>query len=591
MDRYPAPERTNGVTLPETQAAAPPGSRVWHAAYDAGVPPTLAYEPLTVPQLLEQAASRHPGRPALRFLNRRMSYAELHGEVRRLATALAGLGVEPGTRVGIQLPNIPQAVIAYFATLSLGGQVVWTNPLYVQREIEHQWTDAECRVAFTTDFLYDRTIRGLRDRLPVRQYVVASIPEYLRFPLSALAPLKLKHMRPPAFARLGPERGLHVFRALVRSARGEPPRPAIGLDDLAVLQYTGGTTGVAKGAMLTHRNLSCNVQQIRAWLPDLHLGREVFLAALPLFHCFGMTVCMNLPVYAGAAMVLVPNPRDIATVLEGLERGVTIFPAAPALFNAILNHPRLRPAHLRTVRYCVSGAAPLPPEVLRRFEEATGAVIAEGFGLTETSPVTHVNPLKGTRKIGSIGIPLPDTDVRIVDLEDGRTDVPPGGEGELLIRGPQVMRGYWRRAEETAAILRDGWLHTGDIARVDEAGYHFIAGRIKEMIIVRGFKVYPDEVDTVLTRHPAVLESATIGVPDTQSGERVTSFVVLKPGGRASADDLLAQCRAELAPYKVPREIEFRAALPRSAAFKVLRRTLRAEAIAALTNASGGRAR
>ena len=562
-------------------------SRVWHAAYDAGVSPSLTYEPLTIPQMLEQAAARYPDRPALIFLNRRLTYAQLHEEVRRLATALARLGVERDTRVAIQLPNIPQAVIAHYATLSLGAQAVMTNPLYVQREIEHQWNDAGCRVAFVTDFLYERTIRTLRDRLPVRQYVVASIPEYLRFPLSALAPLKLRRMRPPAVARVAPERGVYFFRSLVRDTPADPPHPDIGFDDLAVLQYTGGTTGVAKGAMLTHRNLSSNVQQIRAWLPDLALGHEVFLTALPLFHSFGLTVCMNLPVYAGAAMVLVPNPRDIATVLAGLERGVTIFPAAPALFNAILNHPRLRPARLRSIRYCVSGAAPLPVELLRRFEEATGGVIAEGFGLTETSPCTHVNPLKGKRKIGSIGIPLPDTDAKIVDLADARIEQPAGTEGELLVRGPQVMKGYWHRPDETALTIRDGWLHTGDIARVDEEGYTYIVGRKKEMIIVRGYKVFPDEVDGILAQHAAVLESATIGIPDPQSGERVRSFVVVKPGRSVTADELIAHCRAALAPFKVPKEIEFRAERPKSAAFKVLRRELRAEAIAALTAASG----
>ncbi|HMA38839.1 MAG TPA: long-chain fatty acid--CoA ligase [Gemmatimonadales bacterium] len=567
------------MTAPE-RIATPGTSRVWHAAYDAGVPASLSYEPLTVPQLLEQAAARYPDRPAVMFLNCRLTYAQLYEDVRRLATALARLGVEHDTRVAIQLPNIPQAVIAYYATLSLGAQAVMTNPLYVQREIEHQWTDADCRVAFVTDFLYDRTIRSLRDRLPVKQYVVASIPEYLRFPLSILAPLKLRRMRPPALARVAPDRGVHFFRSLVQGTPADPPHPDIGLDDLAVLQYTGGTTGVAKGAMLTQRNLSSNVQQIRAWMPDLALGREVFMTALPLFHSFGMTVCMNLPVYAGAAMVLVPNPRDIVSVLAGLERGVTIFPAAPALFNAILNHRQFRPDRLHRIRYCVSGAAPLPVELLRRFETATGGVIAEGFGLTETSPCTHVNPLQGKRKVGSVGIPLPDTDAKIVDLTDGRTEMPLGQEGELLVRGPQIMKGYWHRPDETALTIRSGWLYTGDIARVDEDGYTYIVGRKKEMIIVSGFKVFPDEVDGILMRHPAVLESATIGLPDPQRGERVKSFVVVKPGQAATVEDLIAHCRSELAPYKVPKEIEFRAELPKSAAFKVLRRELRAEATA-----------
>ena len=550
------------------------------AAYDPGVPLSLLYEALTIPQMLERSAAVYPDRPAVVFLNRRLTYSQLYDHVRRLATALKWLGVEPDTRVAIQLPNLPQAVIAYFATLSLGAQAVMTNPTYVAREIEHQWNDADCRVAFVTDFTYERTVRALRGRLPIRHYVVASIPDYLRFPLSILAPLKLRRMRPPAIASVPLEPGVHFFTSLVRNTTPDPPRPEIGLDDLAVLQYTGGTTGAAKGAMLTHRNLSDNAQQIRAWIPDIALGRDVMLAALPLFHSFGMTVCMNLAVYTGLAMVLIPNPRDTASVIAGLERGATIFPAAPALFNAILNHPRLRPDRLRSIRYCVSGGAPLPVDLLHRFEAATGSIITEGFGLSETSPVTHANPLQGTRKAGSVGIPLPDTEARIVDLNDGETDLPVGQEGELLIRGPQVMQGYWRRPDDTATTLRNGWLHTGDIARMDEDGYYFIVGRKKEMIIVNGFKVFPDEVDGVLMSHPAVLEAATIGLPDVAHGERVMSFVVLRPGHTATVDELLAHCREALAPYKVPKDFEFRTELPKSAALKVLRRELRAEALA-----------
>jgi long-chain acyl-CoA synthetase len=306
----------------------------------------------------------------------------------------------------------------------------------------------------------------------------------------------------------------------------------------------------------------------------------VVVGALPLFHVFGLTVCMNLAVVAGLPLALVPNPRDTASVISALERfKVTIFPAVPVLFNSVLASRRLRPERLRHIRYCVSGGAPLPAEVLTRFEAATGAVITEGFGLSETSPVTHANPLKGTRKVGSIGVPLPDTDARIVDLEDPAKEVPVGGEGELFIRGPQVMAGYWKRPEETAGAIRDGWFHTGDIARRDAEGYFFIVGRIKEMIIVGGFKVFPDEVDDVLMHHPAVLEAATIGLPDVHHGERVTSYVVLKPGMQATDEELRDHCRSALSHYKVPREIHFRTELPKSAALKILRRELKAEAM------------
>jgi long-chain acyl-CoA synthetase len=560
--------------------------RPWHRSYDPGVPPSLAYEPVTLPQFLERSAAQHGDAPALLFRNCRLSYRELKHEVDGLATALAALGVRPGGHVAIHLPNIPQTVIAYYATLQLGAQAVLTNPLYIPREIEHQWKDAECTVAVVADFMFEARIRGIRDRLPVEHYVVASIPEYLRFPLRLLARWKLGRARPPAVARVPRGPGVHFFRELIRASErapgNGPPRPAIGLDDVATLQYTGGTTGPSKGAMLTHRNLSCNVQQMRAWFPGIEPGKEVMLTALPLFHSFGMTVCMNLSVGIAAAMALVPNPRDIPSVMNAIAKHrATLFPAVPAMYTAIVNHPNAKAFDLSSVKVCVSGAAPLPVDILRRFEELTGSIICEGFGLSETSPVTHSNPLLRRRKAGSIGVPLPDTDAKIVDIETGSHIVPAGQEGELALRGPQVMRGYWNRPDETAAMIRDGWLYTGDLARVDEDGYHYLVGRKKDMILVSGFNVYPDEIDRILAGHPAVLEAATIGIPDERHGEAIKSFVVLKPGHSATPDDIVAFCRVNLAPYKVPREIEFRSELPKSTVLKILRRELREEELSA----------
>ncbi len=547
--------------------------RVWHRSYDPGVPPALGYEPLTLPDLLERSAAQYPDAPALLFLNALLSYRELKEDVDRLATALAALGVKPGSRVAVQLPNIPQAPVAYYAALRLGAQPVLTNPLYVPREIEHQWTDAGCSVAVVMDFIFEAKLRGIRDRLPVEHYVVASIPEYLRFPLRPLARWKLRRHTPPMIARVAPGPGIHCFRELIRATDPAPPRAALDLDAVATLQYTGGTTGPSKGAMLTHRNLSCNVQQMRAWFPALEPGKEVILTALPIFHSFGMTVCMNLAVGIAGAMALVPNPRDVAAVMKAIAKHrATVFPAVPAMYAAIVNHPKVTSFDLASVKCCVSGAAPLPVDIMQRFEALTGATICEGFGLSETSPVTHSNPLQGRRKAGSIGVPLPDTDTKLVDLE--------GEVGELAIRGPQVMRGYWNKPDETEAMIKDGWLHTGDLARVDADGYHFIVGRKKDMILCGGFNVYPDEIDRILVGHPAVLEAATIGIPDERRGETVKSFVVLKPGRQASADEIVAYCRDNLAPYKVPREIEFRAELPKSAALKILRRELRDEELA-----------
>src|SRR2546425_792215 len=394
-------------------------SRPWYRFYDPGVPPTLTLEPLTVPQFLERAAAEHSDATALIFFNRRFTYRQLKDHVDRFATALERLGVTKDSRVAIQLPNLPQTVIAYYATLSLGAQVVMTNPQYTSRELEHQWTDAGCRVAVVADFVYAGQIAPARDRLPIEHYVIASVPEYLRFPLNLLAPLKLRRSRPPAIARVAPGPGLHFFKRLVDRTSPEPPMTPPVLDDMAVLQYTGGTTGVAKGAMLSHRNLSYNMQQLRAWFPGLEIGNEVMLGALPLFHSFGMTVGMNFPVGAAAAMVLIPNPRDVKALVESLAKHrVTLAPAVPALINAVLNYPRVERLDLTSIKRCFSGSAPLSVDVMERFEQLTGCVIVEGFGLTEASPGTHCNPVRGRRKPGSIGVPLPDTDSRVVDMED-----------------------------------------------------------------------------------------------------------------------------------------------------------------------------
>lgn len=561
-------------------------TRPWHRSYEPGIPTEVAFEDVTLVDFLERSAAEFPDRPALIFLNTRIPYREFKDQVDRLATALASLGVTRGTRVAIQTPNLPQFVIAYYGILRAGGVATPTNPLYTPREIEHQWTDAGADVAIVMDYLFAGRIAPIRDRLPVRHYIVASFPEYLRFPLSLLAPLRLKRQKPPLMARVAPSPGVHRFRTLLRRTHPAPPARSLALDDPATLLYTGGTTGISKGAELTHRNLSYNVQQLNAWNPRAERGREVMLGMLPLFHSYGLTVAMNVAVALGSALVLIPNPRDIPAIMRAIARHrVTMAPMVPATFNAITQHPKVRSFDLASVKMCNSGSAPLPVEVLQRFEALTGGKITEGFGLTETSPVTHSNPIYGRRKEGSIGVPLPSTDARIVDLEQGTRDLPPGEVGELLVAGPQVMRGYWNRPDETAKVLRDGWLYTGDLARMDDDGFFFIEGRKKDMILCSGYNVYPDEIDRVLMAHPAVLEAASIGVPDERRGESVKSFVVLRPGRQATAEELVAYCREQLAPYKVPRSIEFRPELPKSSVLKVLRRELRAQELAKMGHA------
>jgi len=578
---------TDPTADPATAAAAGSGADFgaeqiyrWLASYDDGVPATLDGEVETLTANFQAAARRFPDNTALVFMNRRMTYRELERDIDRFAVALAGLGVGRGTKVAIHLPNLPQSVIAYYATLRLDAQVVMTNPLYVEREIEHQWHDADCRVAIVTDYLFEQRIRGMRDKLPIEHFVVTSIPDYLRFPLSWLARYKLRRTTPPTRASVAAGPGIHFMSDLLRRASGRPAQADVDLDDVAVLQYTGGTTGVSKGAMLSHRNLSSNVAQVRAWFTSMEVGRETVLACLPFFHVFGMTVGMNFPLAIGATIVLMPDPRDIKRVIHNIaNERVTLFPAVPALFNSINNYPGIEALDLTSVKACISGSAPLPGDVRARFEALTQAIILEGFGLTETSPVTHCNPLRGTRKDGSIGLPLPSTAAKVVALEGGTDELPPNSEGELLIRGPQVMQGYRNRPEETADTMAGDWLRTGDIAKMDEDGYFFIVGRKKDVIIAGGYNIYPDEIDNVLMAHPAVLEAATIGVPDKKRGETVKSFIVLADGQSATGEQLEDYCRKELSAYKVPRQFEFRDELPKSGALKILRRELRDEEV------------
>jgi long-chain acyl-CoA synthetase len=550
-------------------------SRVWHQHYDEGVSPDVLFEDISLPEFLERAASEHGDSTALIFMNCRMTFRELMEHVDRFATGLAALGVQKDSRVGIQLTNLPQTVIAYYATLSLGAQVVMTNPLYVERELEHQWTDSDCRVVVVSDYLYESRIKAMRDRLPVKHFIVTAIPDYLRFPLNLIASNKLKRAKTPLTARVEAGDGIHFFKDLIAKNSPTPPQHDIELDDLAVLQYTGGTTGLSKGAMLTHKNLSRNVQQTRAWFTSVETGDAVFLACLPFFHVYGMTVGMNFPISVAGTIVLMADPRDLTGLIKNIAKHrVTIFPAVPSQLNAIINFPGVDKLDLTSVKACFSASAPLPSSVRERYESMTKGRIVEGFGMTETSPVTHCNPLAGMQKNGSIGVPMPNTDCRIVSLEDGVTDLPVGEEGELLIQGPQVMQGYWKRPDATKECIRGGWLYTGDIAKMDEDGYFYIVGRKKELIIAGGYNIYPNEIDDVLTKHPAVVEAGTIGVPDDKRGETVKSFVVLREGESVTAEELILYCREQLAAYKIPRQIEFRDVLPKSGAMKILRREL-----------------
>ncbi|HXF36735.1 MAG TPA: long-chain fatty acid--CoA ligase [Actinomycetota bacterium] len=556
--------------------------RPWYRHYPEGVPRTLEpYPEVSAFSMLAGAAARHPDRPAIAWFGRHISYRDLLREVERCSAGLARLGVRKGDRVGLLLPNCPQYVIAYYATLRLGAVVVGNNPLYTQRELTHQLEDAGCSVLIALDRFYP-TVEAVRREVGDPEVVYTKLTDHMPFPLNLLAPIKLRREAKHEGAPWPPvPKGAPVrwWRRLLEEA-GAPPPPAVvePRTDPAGFIYTGGTTGLAKAAILSHFNLVANAMQSAAWFPDLGDGTDAMMCVLPFFHSYGMTVCMNVSVYRAAKMILVPR-FELHMVLKQIQKEKpTLFPGVPRLYIALNEAPETRRFDLRSIKACLSGAAPLPAAVAERFREITGgARLVEGYGLTECSPVTHANPIYGRAKEGSIGMPIPDTDCKIVSLDDPDREVPVGQEGELCIRGPQVMLGYWKRPEETALAIRNGWFHTGDVARMDEDGYFSIVDRIKEMIIVSGFNVYPTEVEQVLYRHPKVHKVSVVGVPDATTGEAVKAFVVLKPGETATAEEIVAWCRDPsqgLTGYRVPRHVEFRDSLPETLIGKVLRRVL-----------------
>ena len=550
--------------------------RPWLRYYEEGVPRALDVPDVTLPELFDRTASRVPDKVAVRFfLDPRLpvpalSWGQLRERSLRFATALFQLGVRKGDRVAIMLPNCPEFVVAFYGALRIGAIPVNTNPMYVAREMREQFGDSGCETLVLLDQFFPR-LREIHAATRVRRAIVVDVTEGLPWPARALA--RLAQSRRGERAKVPAETDVSFFHELLRSYPATPPGASLLPTDVALLQYTGGTTGTPKGAMLTHRNLVANGVQARSWFPRLRDGHEVILGAVPLFHAYGLLSVLFLGVAAAAEMVLLPRPRPDA-VLEALHRfRPTLFPGVPTLYAGIIDHPRVGEYDLRIGTQCLSGAASLPARVVERFEALTGGCLVEGYGLTETSPLTHGNPIRGERRVGSIGVPVPGTDARIVDLATAQP-LPAGGEGELEVRGPQVMLGYWNRPAETAEMLHDGWLRTGDICRMDADGWFYVVDRRKEMIDAAGFKVVPREVEEVLLMHPAVQEAVVAGVPDAYRGETVKAFVVLRPGQEASADEIAGFCRLHLAAFKIPRQVEFRAELPKSLVGKYLRRVL-----------------
>ena len=553
----------------------------WLAHFPAGIAwdQDIPVSPLC--DLFEVAAARFAERPCLDFLGRRYTYAEVMGLLNRAAKGFAALGVKPGVRVGLCLPNSPTYVIAYFGVLKAGGTVVNYNPLYVERELEHQITDSGTEIMVTLDLkqIYPR-IEAMLGRTRLKTVVVCRMASILT-PVKGVLFRVLKRSELAAI----PTDGRHVdFDALLANDGDVRPVAIDPQRDVAVLQYTGGTTGVPKGAMLTHANLTANARQVAAWFPGMAPGRERMLAVLPFFHVFAMTVVLNLGLTAGAELILLPR-FDGAQVLKTIaRRKPTLVPGVPTMYKALLGHPDVARHSLTSIRYCISGGAPLPMELKRQFEQATGCVLVEGYGLSEASPVCACNPLDGVNKEGSIGLPLPGITFQIRALDDPLRVLPPGEKGQLVLSGPNVMAGYWNQAEETARAISGGWLFTGDVGVMDGDGYVFLLDRLKDLIICGGYNVYPRVIEEAIYQHPDVVAACVIGIPDDYRGQSAKAFLQLKPGSALTAEALKDFLRDKISRIEMPKQIEFRAELPKTAVGKLSKKELIAESL----NKSGG---
>lgn len=550
----------------------------WLKLYPEEIPHQLKYDEKPLFTYLQEAARDNPNKIAIHFMGKELSYKEVYESALKLANELVKLGLKKGDRVAIMLPNTPQSVISYYGVLLAGGTVVQTNPLYTERELEHQLKDAGVKIIICVELVYPR-VMAVKDRTPLEHVIVTSIKDYLPFPKNLLYPLVRKRDYPNLKLDIQFNDKTHRFMDLIK--RGEAKEIPLDIDpkkDIALLQYTGGTTGLAKGVILTHFNLTANTQQCRAWMYKVDDGNERILAILPFFHVYGMTVVMNLGIMTKSKLIILPKFDPLTTLKTIEKQKPTLFPGAPTMYIGLINHPEINKYDLSSIEACISGSAPLPIEVQQKFEEITKGKLVEGYGLTEASPVTHCNFIWGERVTGSIGVPWPDTEAKIIK-EDG-TEADVREIGELVIKGPQVMQGYWNRPEETAETLKDGWLYTGDMAYMDEKGYFYIVDRKKDMIIAGGYNIYPREIEEVLFEHEAIQEAVVVGVPHEYRGETVKAYIVLKEGKQVTEKELDEYCRKHLAAYKVPRLYEFRDELPKTMVGKVLRRALREEEIA-----------
>ena len=546
----------------------PYDKKPWLKFYDEGVPVEIDFPEMNISEFLDRTAKEFGGRTAIWFLKNRISYKKFKDIAERLATALVNLGVKKGDVVAIMIPNFPQFLFSFYGILKAGATLTACSVLHTEHELAYQLNDSGAEIIIAHDAQLEK-IRNIKDRTRLRHIIITNVMDY--------TPMANKN--PPKIA------GAKQFLDLIKETKPNPPKfETNAKEDVAILQYTGGTTGLPKGAMLTHYNLVSNCIAMNSWIGSVaRRGKDTALTNLPLFHIYGMQICMNSYIYSGTTIALNPDPRDQKSLFEVIkETQPTFFPGVPTMYMRLLERDDLEDyaKYLKSIKVCNTGAAPMPPEVLKEFEERTGAVIIEGYGMTETSPATHTNPFSGNRKIGSVGLAIPNTEMKIVDVEDYNKIVPIGEEGEIMIKGPQVMKGYWNKPEETAKQLKGEWLLTGDIGKLDEDGYLYIVDRKKDMINVSGFKVYPRELEDVLFEHEAIENAAVIGVPDPElkMSEKVKAYIVLKDGYQESDEmerEIKEFCRKTVAPYKVPKFIEFRKELPETLVGKVLRKDLK----------------
>ncbi|WP_431027137.1 long-chain-fatty-acid--CoA ligase [Lysinibacillus sp. LZ02] len=530
--------------------------KVWYSHYPESISPDIEFPVTTMVDILKETVEKIPKHIAIKFYSKEISYQELWSLSSLFAASLQQGGIAKGDRVAIMLPNCPHYIISYYGILKAGSIVTQVNPMYLEKELVHILNDSGAKAIVVYEPLYPR-IKAIADQTALEHIIVVSFQS-------------------ESFS-LAEDRSFEQF---INQGMNVSLTPITinPVEDIAVLQYTGGTTGVSKGAMLTHRNIAVNAQQCKAFFDEEHeFGEGKCLTVIPLFHVFGMTSCMNLSILNGTTIILLPR-FELEEVFQTIKvEQPTKFPGVPTMFIALVNHPNAESYGINSIRICNSGSAPMPVQMMNEFEGKTGAKILEGFGLSEAAPATHCNPPFGQRKPGSVGIGLPGTDYKIVDLSTGEQEVPVGELGELVIRGPQVMKGYWNMPEETQVTLRNGWLYTGDIAKVDEDGYLYIVDRKKDLIIASGYNVYPRDIEELLYEHPAVQEAVVIGVPDEYRGETIKAILVKKAGHDVTEQEMIDWVRKRIATYKVPQYVEFRDELPKTMVGKILRRALREE--------------